>query len=78
MNEQEIKRVNEIFLFCSNLMKEKSEEYGDCWKECGLGVRGTFTELNAKYFRLKKLLWDNEITEQTRERIIDTLIDIIN
>lgn len=78
MNNEEIKRVEEIFLFCQHLLIEKSKEYGDIWKNDCLGHKATFVELNAKYGRLKNLIWDNKINGETEHRVADTLIDMIN
>ena len=78
MNKAELERIDEVMKFCKDLMQKKSIEYGDCYKECGLGYRSAFVELNAKYFRLKKLLWDDDLTEKTETSVADTLVDLIN
>lgn len=75
MNEEEQKRIEEIFNNLLELLKAKSIEYGDSWKNADLGARSSFIGITTKYMRLKHLLWESQ--DADKDRIFDTLIDLI-
>lgn len=63
------------------LILVKNEGYGDAYAQ--LGLKGLFTDIHGKYFRLRKLIWDedaadpNAIREELRDLAAFGLLGLV-
>jgi hypothetical protein len=66
------------FVRILKVFEQRSAEYGPSWRdEDSLGPKGMFTEIRAKYRRMRKLLWDTPDLELRKEKIVEVSQDSI-
>lgn len=54
-------------------MVEKEKDYGDAYRH--LGSRGQFSDINRKYWKLKRAVWDEkELVGEDVDEILDDII----
>jgi len=76
MNNEDLVRFNAIMKFMYDMAIAKSQKYGDSWKIDGLGPKSLFVEINAKFQRLRHLLWEEGIHKKDPEEIHELMTDI--
>ena len=78
MNEEQfLKGIDEIHAICREIAKNKNHDYGQD-NLTTFGIKGNLVRANDKMARLKNILWDNCEIQVPEEKVLETVLDLIN
>jgi hypothetical protein len=75
MSQASKRILDEIAPEWSNQFMLKAQDYGDGHEY--LGIRGQFSDMNRKFQKLKRFMWDNPDEEPVGESLEEILFDMI-